>query len=121
MHIGFGNIKNSALRSLQQRHHYIIAMKLHWNILLRIINRTQHHYEIGITGKLALASDLLKYYFQCVCIGNSTSEYCDIISSVPKAVSWVLCCVIFINDLPQSINFMIPFIFAIDTKCFQSI
>ena len=29
--------------------------------------------------------------------------------------------VMFINDLLQSINFMIPFIFATDTKCFQSI
>ena len=49
--------------------------------------------SVGIIGKLWLwLQTCLKYHFQCVRIGNSTSEYCDILSGVPRVVSWVLCC-----------------------------
>ena len=90
LHIGFGNIENSALRLLQQRHHDLCH-----NIALEyftIINRARHHYpctiklkSVRITGKLWLwHQTFLKYHFQCVHIGNSTSEYCDILSVYPR-------------------------------------
>ena len=78
---------------------------------------------LGITGKPWLwLQTYLKHRFQCVRIGDSTSEYCDVLSGVPQgSILGPLLFVIFINDLPQSISCATPFIFADDTKCLQSI
>ena len=64
----------------------------------------------------------LKPRYQCVKIGDSYSELCNIISGVPQgSVLGSLLFVIFINDLPNCIRSAIPFIFADDTKCLHVI
>jgi len=41
--------------------------------------------SVGITGKLwSWLYTYLKYHFQCVRIGTSTSEYCDVLSGIPQ-------------------------------------
>ena len=41
--------------------------------------------SVGITGKLwSWLQTYLKYHSQCVRIGTSTSEYCDVLSGVPQ-------------------------------------
>jgi len=81
--------------------------------------------SFGITGKLwswlHMHCISKVYYSQCVRIGTSTSEYCDVLSGVPQgSVLGSLLFVIFINDLPQSIHSAFPFTFADNTKCLQS-
>ena len=60
--------------------------------------------------------------FQCVRIGESLSNLCNVLSGVPQgSVLGPLLFVIFINDLHSHIKFATPFIFADDTKCSYAI
>ena len=78
---------------------------------------------IGITGKAwKWFEGYLKPHYQCVKIGDSYPELCNVLSGVPQgSVLGFLLFVIFINDLPECIQSAIPFIFADDTKCLHVI
>ena len=59
----------------------------------------------------------LKQRYQCVKVGDSLSNLCNVLSGVPQgSVLGPLLFVIFINDFPDHIKSAILFIFADDTK-----
>jgi len=74
---------------------------------------------VGITGTIwTWFQAYLKQRYQCVKVGDSLSDLCNVLSGVPQgSVLGPLLFVIFINDLPDPIKSAIPFIFADDTKC----
>ena len=80
-------------------------------------------HSAGIAGKLWLWLQLyLKYRFQCVHVSNSKSKFYNVLSGIPQgSILGPLLFAIFINDLPQSLDSVLPFIFADDTKCVQII
>jgi len=54
-------------------------------------------------------------------VRNEESEWCDVISGVPQgSVLGPLLFAIYINDLPETVKSLM-FLFADDTKLFQSI
>jgi len=78
----------------------------------------QKLWTAGITGTVwKWFQAYLRQCYQCVKVGDSFSNLCNVLSGVPHgSVLGPLLFVIFINDLPEHIQFAIPFIFADDTK-----
>ena len=93
-----------------------LDLALHNGLLMKL-------HSAGIAGKLWLwLQTYLKYRFQCVHVGNSKSEFCNVLSGVPQGnVLGPLLFAIFINDLSQSLNSATPFRSADDTKCVHSV
>ena len=75
---------------------------------------------VGITETIwrwFQAYNIMKQRYQCVKVGDSLSDLCNVLSGVPQgSVLGSLLFAIFINDLPDHIKSTIPFIFADDTK-----
>ena len=75
--------------------------------------------SMGIHGRLL---SWFQYYLtsrrQCVQVGDSHSQFCDVLSGVPQgSILGPLLFVIYVNDLPSSLHSAIPYMFADDTKC----
>ena len=51
-------------------------------------------------------------------MGDSHSQFCDVISRVLQgSILGPLLFVIYVNDLPSSLHYAIPYMFADNTKC----
>jgi len=71
---------------------------------------------------VALASSLPSTRFQFVSINNCYSDLLPVESGVPQdSILGPLLFIMFMNDLPSSINNSDAFLFADDTKCFRHI
>jgi len=83
----------------------------------------QKLWSAGITGTVwKWFQAYLRQHYQCVKVGDSFSNLCNFLSGVPLgSVLGPLLFVIFINNLPEHIQFANPFIFADDTKCLNEI
>ena len=69
-----------------------------------------------------MARSLPSHHYQCVWVGNSISEFCNVLSGVPQgSILEPLLFAIYINDIPESVNSSVLYLFADDTKCLKSI
>ena len=78
---------------------------------------------LGISGKLwTWLETYLKTHVQCVRIGDEHSDLSKVLSGVPQgSILGPLLFGIFINDLPLSVVHSIPYLYAYDTKCLNTI
>ena len=88
----------------------------HQELLLKL-------WEVGVVGSLwRWFREYLTNRYQCVCINNCNSSTLPVISGVPQgSLLGPLLFLIYINDLPSSLNHSDTFLFADDTKCLRPV